>query len=260
MSSSRTARPVLAPGQGQTSGQYGRRVQRAACRGGPRHPARVVHPGPRLGTLCRWRRPPAAEGRLHRVQHALSALGQAGEGTGAVRHLARRRCRSSTRCRTPRRSIAGRRWSRGSRSATSGSRTSRPAWTTGRFPTSRSFPQPATLYAMSPHMHLRGKDMKFTVTYPDGREEVVLDVPKYDFNWQLYYELATPLKLPAGQQAHRLSRTTTTHRRTSGTRRPTRKCSGRSRAGMRCTTRRSGGPGICRMCRRNPPPRPARQQ
>ena len=62
------------------------------------------------------------------------------------------------------------------------------------------FPEPATLYAMSPHMHLRGKDMKFILTYPDGREELVLDVPKYDFNWQLYYELATPLKIPAGSK------------------------------------------------------------
>ena len=39
-------------------------------------------------------------------------------------------------------------------------------------------------------MHLRGKSMKYTLTLPDGREEVLLDVPKYDFNWQLYYELA----------------------------------------------------------------------
>ncbi len=62
------------------------------------------------------------------------------------------------------------------------------------------FPEPATLYAMSPNMHLRGKDMKFILTYPDGREELVLDVPKYDFNWQLYYELATPLKIPAGSK------------------------------------------------------------
>jgi hypothetical protein len=67
------------------------------------------------------------------------------------------------------------------------------------------FPEPATLYALSPHMHLRGKDMKFIVTYPDGREEVVLDVPKYDFNWQLYYELATPLKLPAGSKLTAIS-------------------------------------------------------
>ncbi len=62
------------------------------------------------------------------------------------------------------------------------------------------FPEPATLYAMSPHMHLRGKDMKFILTYPDGHEVLVLDVPKYDFNWQLYYELATPLEIPAGSK------------------------------------------------------------
>ena len=62
------------------------------------------------------------------------------------------------------------------------------------------FPEPATLYALSPHMHLRGKDMKFILTYPDGREQLVLDVPKYDFNWQLYYELQTPKKIPAGSK------------------------------------------------------------
>ena len=62
------------------------------------------------------------------------------------------------------------------------------------------FPEPATLYALSPHMHLRGKDMKFILTYPDGREEVVLDVQRYDFNWQLYYELEKPLSIPAGSK------------------------------------------------------------
>ena len=34
--------------------------------------------------------------------------------------------------------------------------------------------------------------MRYTLTWPDGREEVLLDVPKYDFNWQLYYELEKP--------------------------------------------------------------------
>src|SRR5207249_4518445 len=48
------------------------------------------------------------------------------------------------------------------------------------------------------HMHLRGRDMKFVLIYPDGREETVLSVPKYDFNWQLYYELDTPIKIPVG--------------------------------------------------------------
>ena len=57
-----------------------------------------------------------------------------------------------------------------------------------------------TLYALTPHMHLRGKSMKWWVTYPDGREEVILNVPNFDFNWQIQYELATPLKLPAGSK------------------------------------------------------------
>jgi hypothetical protein len=61
-----------------------------------------------------------------------------------------------------------------------------------------AFTDDVTLYGMWPHMHVRGKDMMFVATYPDGREEVLLNVPKYDFNWQLQYELVTPVKLPAG--------------------------------------------------------------
>ena len=57
-----------------------------------------------------------------------------------------------------------------------------------------------TLYALTPHMHLRGKSMKWWVTYPDGREETILDVPNFDFNWQIQYELAEPLKVPAGSK------------------------------------------------------------
>jgi hypothetical protein len=57
-----------------------------------------------------------------------------------------------------------------------------------------------TLYALTPHMHLRGKSMKWWVTYPDGREEVILDVPNFDFNWQIQYELARPLRVPAGSK------------------------------------------------------------
>jgi hypothetical protein len=57
-----------------------------------------------------------------------------------------------------------------------------------------------TLYAMSPHMHLRGKSLKWVIVYPDGREQTILDVPKFDFNWQIQYELETPLKVPAGSK------------------------------------------------------------
>jgi hypothetical protein len=55
-----------------------------------------------------------------------------------------------------------------------------------------------SLLGLMPHMHLRGKDFKYTVVYPDGREEVILNVPRYDFNWQLEYQMKAPLVLPKG--------------------------------------------------------------
>jgi hypothetical protein len=60
--------------------------------------------------------------------------------------------------------------------------------------------EPITLYAFAPHMHLRGKDIKYTLIWPDGRQQVLLNVPKFDFNWQLHYELTEPLKIPAGSK------------------------------------------------------------
>jgi hypothetical protein len=57
-----------------------------------------------------------------------------------------------------------------------------------------------TLYAFAPHMHLRGKDIKYTLILPDGRQQVLLDVPKFDFNWQIHYEITQPLKIPAGSK------------------------------------------------------------
>jgi hypothetical protein len=56
----------------------------------------------------------------------------------------------------------------------------------------------ATLTAMLPHMHLRGKSFEYRVKYPDGKEETLLDVPNYSFNWQLTYYLAQPMHLPKG--------------------------------------------------------------
>ena len=60
--------------------------------------------------------------------------------------------------------------------------------------------EPITFYAISPHMHLRGKDMRFRLVWPDGRDEVLLDVPRYDFNWQTEFELVEPLRIPAGSR------------------------------------------------------------
>lgn len=55
-----------------------------------------------------------------------------------------------------------------------------------------------TLRQMLPHTHLRGKSWEYTATYPDGRTDVILSVPRYDFNWQTDYVFAEPLKLPKG--------------------------------------------------------------
>jgi hypothetical protein len=55
-----------------------------------------------------------------------------------------------------------------------------------------------TLRSMLPHTHLRGKSWEYSAIYPDGRSEVILSVPKYDFNWQTEYVFAEPLKLPKG--------------------------------------------------------------
>jgi hypothetical protein len=60
------------------------------------------------------------------------------------------------------------------------------------------FDRDTYLSSMYPHMHVRGKDATYKIIYPDGREEVVLRVPKYDFNWQLSYKLAEPKFMPKG--------------------------------------------------------------
>lgn len=54
------------------------------------------------------------------------------------------------------------------------------------------------LLSLMPHMHVRGKAFKYTLEYPDGKSEVLLDVPRYDFNWQNTYEFAEPKIAPAG--------------------------------------------------------------
>jgi hypothetical protein len=58
--------------------------------------------------------------------------------------------------------------------------------------------QEVVLYSIQPHMHLRGRSMKYTAVYPDGREEELLNVPHYDFNWQIVYDFAKPVTVPAG--------------------------------------------------------------
>ena len=54
------------------------------------------------------------------------------------------------------------------------------------------------LFRMMPHMHLRGKSFRFEAVYPDGTNEILLDVPKYDFNWQITYFPTEPKLMPKG--------------------------------------------------------------
>jgi hypothetical protein len=65
-----------------------------------------------------------------------------------------------------------------------------------------TFSEDVNVWSLHPHMHLRGKDMTYTATYPDGRREIVLRVPKFDFGWQTDYWLAKPLVLPKGSKLH----------------------------------------------------------
>ncbi len=56
------------------------------------------------------------------------------------------------------------------------------------------------LLTMMPHMHLRGKAFRYELRTPDGKQETLLDVPAYDFNWQTSYRLTEPLTIKAGSQ------------------------------------------------------------
>jgi mono/diheme cytochrome c family protein len=63
-----------------------------------------------------------------------------------------------------------------------------------------AYTQPVTIYQLQPHAHMRAKDFTYVVVYPEGRELVILTVPKYDFHWQLAYQLDQPLTLPPGSK------------------------------------------------------------
>lgn len=60
------------------------------------------------------------------------------------------------------------------------------------------FKQSTLLIDVRPHMHLRGADVQLTAVYPDGKEELLVVVPAYDFNWQRRYLFKEPIRLPAG--------------------------------------------------------------
>jgi peroxiredoxin len=60
------------------------------------------------------------------------------------------------------------------------------------------FGQDTILYSLFPHMHLRGKSFRLSAFYPDGTQEILLDVPRYRFDWQNQYVLVKPKLMPEG--------------------------------------------------------------
>lgn len=63
---------------------------------------------------------------------------------------------------------------------------------------SHTFSSPSTILSLFPHMHYRGKDFSYTLTYPNGESKKLLQVSNYDFNWQTGYRLKKPLTVPGG--------------------------------------------------------------
>ncbi len=66
----------------------------------------------------------------------------------------------------------------------------------------RTYGGDVLMLSVFPHMHLRGKDFRYDLTYPDGKTETILNMPRYDFNWQTSYVFTEPLKLPKGTKLH----------------------------------------------------------
>ena len=60
------------------------------------------------------------------------------------------------------------------------------------------FHENVSLYSLMPHAHLRGRAAKFTAHYRNGREEILLSVPKYDFSWQTVYQFQEPKIILSG--------------------------------------------------------------
>ncbi len=62
----------------------------------------------------------------------------------------------------------------------------------------RKFHRDTLVLSLFPHMHLRGKSFRYEAVYPDGTTEILLDVPKYDFNWQNHFIFSEPKLMPKG--------------------------------------------------------------
>lgn len=73
------------------------------------------------------------------------------------------------------------------------------------------FGKDSSLLSFFPHMHLRGKDMTYVLTFPNGKREILLNVPRYDFNWQWIYHLQKPIDVPKGSRLEVLAHWDNSH-------------------------------------------------
>ena len=96
-----------------------------------------------------------------------------------------------------------------------------------------------TIWSVLPHTHMRGKKWEVTAIYPDGRSEMILNVPKYDFNWQTDYVFKTAAAACRRARRSTRRRGTTTRPRTRRTPIRRKTCIGATRPGKRCSSRRS---------------------
>jgi peroxiredoxin len=61
-----------------------------------------------------------------------------------------------------------------------------------------TFPADAYLYTLYPHAHYRGSHVELKMRAPDGKETMLISLPKYDFNWQRDYDPVKPIHVTAG--------------------------------------------------------------
>lgn len=77
------------------------------------------------------------------------------------------------------------------------------------------FPTDVLIYALAPHMHYRGKDFTLYRSInpgtPDEKQELIIKIPAYDFNWQRTYEFVNPVRLKAGDALYSVTHFDNSH-------------------------------------------------
>ncbi len=71
-----------------------------------------------------------------------------------------------------------------------------------RVESSYRFTDDAMIYQLMPHMHWRGKDFLYELSFPTDAPRTLLSVPQYDFGWQNTYRLEQPIAVPKGSTLH----------------------------------------------------------